>query len=314
MSFKILILPPDAEPSLPAQIREAVPGVNVLFFDDAAAAAAEIEDADAVYGFVPPELLARAKKLRWIATPRAGAGGEWYYDALVQSDVTVTNVRGAYNEDLAAHAVGFLLAFARRFDYYLKQTDWERGPEIMFLPDKTALIVGVGGSGTEATKLCAAFGMRVIGCDPRTKVAPEGMAELFDPSQLPGRIGEADFVLCFIPETPDSLDMFDAAMFGRMKRGAYFINVGRGGVVVTDDLVAALRSGQLGGAGLDVVIPEPLPPEHPLWQMPNVLITPHIAVWGSPYRERWSGILVENCRRFDRGEPLLNVVDKAKWF
>jgi phosphoglycerate dehydrogenase-like enzyme len=314
VSFKILILPPDAEPSLPSRIREAVPGVNVQLFNEADTATGEIEDADAVYGFVPPELLARAKKLRWIATPRAGAGGDWYYDALVQSDVTVTNVRGVYNENLAAHAVGFLLVFSRRFYHYWDRNDWQRGPDIIHLPDATALIVGVGGAGTEATKLCAALGLRVLGCDPRTKVAPEGMAELFDPSVLADRIGEADFVLSFIPETPDTLDLFDASLFGRMKRGAYFINVGRGGTVVTPDLVEALRSGQVGGVGLDVVTPEPLPPDHPLWTMENVLITPHIAIWGSPYRERWTEVLVENCRRFDRGEPLLNVVDKAKWF
>ena len=108
--------------------------------------------------------------------------------------------------------------------------------------------------------------------------------------------------------------MFDARLFSRMKRGAYFINISRGGCVVTADLIAALRAGQLAGAGLDVVDPEPLPPDSPLWGMPNVLITPHVAIFGAPYRQKWEEILLENCRRFANNEPLLNVVDKEKWY
>jgi len=108
--------------------------------------------------------------------------------------------------------------------------------------------------------------------------------------------------------------MFNAALFARMKPGAYFINISRGGIVVTEDLIAALRSGHLAGAGLDVVAPEPVPPESPLWAMPNVLITPHVAIYGAPYRQKWEAMLLENCRRFAAGEPLLNVVDKNKWY
>ncbi len=108
--------------------------------------------------------------------------------------------------------------------------------------------------------------------------------------------------------------MFNATLFARMKRGAYFINIARGRCVVTDDLVEALRSGHLAGAGLDVADPEPLPPDHPIWSMPNVLITPHVAIYGTPYREKWEAMLIENCRRFAAGQPLLNPVDKEKWF
>ena len=108
--------------------------------------------------------------------------------------------------------------------------------------------------------------------------------------------------------------MFDARLFSRMKRGAYFINISRGGCVVTADLIAALRAGQLAGGGLDVVDPEPLPPDSPLWGMPNVLITPHVAIFGAPYRQKWEEILLENCRRFANNEPLLNGVDKEKWY
>jgi len=228
--------------------------------------------------------------------------------------VVVTNMRGSYNEHLSAHAVAFLLAFARRFEHYLPQRQWKKGPGMIDLPSQTVLIVGVGGAGAEAAKLCAALGMHVLGADPRVTVAPPGVADLFTPDRLAERLGEADFVIVTTPETPDTRGMFDARLFARMKRGSYFINVARGGCVVTDDLIAALRSGHLAGAGLDVVAPEPLPPDSALWTMPNVLITPHVAISGAPYRQKWEEILLENCRRFAGSQPLLNVVDKEKWY
>lgn len=314
MSFTILLLSPDADPSWPEKIRQAVPGAIAKVFADPKDALADIETADAVYGTVPPELFARAKKLRWICASRAGLGGAYFYDALVNSDVVVTGMHGSYNEHLSTHAVAFLLAFARRFEHYLPQKRWERGPGMIHLPGQTVLIVGVGGAGSEASKLCAAFGMRVLGIDPRVKEPPAGLAELSTPDQLEERLGEADFVILTTPETPDTLGMFNARLFSLMKRGAYFINIARGRCVVTQDLIAALQSGQLAGAGLDVVDPEPLPPESPLWGMSNVLITPHVAILGTPYRQKWEAILLENCRRFAANQPLLNVVDKEQWY
>src|ERR1700720_309447 len=296
MSFKILLLAPDADPSWPEKIRRAVPGVVVNTYSDPQDALDDIADADPAYGTVPPELLARARKLRWICAARAGLGGAWFYDALVNSDVLVTNMRGSYNEHLAAHAVAFLLAFARHFDHYLPQKRWQRGPQMIDLPEQTVLIVGVGGAGGEASKLCAALAMRVLGIDPRVTELPPGMSDLAT------------------PETPDTVGMFNARLFARMKRGAHFINIARGRCVVTDDLVAALRSGHLAGAGLDVADPEPFPPDHPLRSTPNVLITPHVAIYGSPCRDKWEGMLIENCRRFAARQPLLNIVDKEKWF
>ncbi|MGH2586551.1 MAG: D-2-hydroxyacid dehydrogenase [Dehalococcoidia bacterium] len=318
MAFKMVLLPPNVRDDWPAKIQRVVPGAVVKAFAQPSDAQREIEDADAAYGTVPPELLARAKKLRWIAAPLAGLGGDWFYDALVESDVTITNLRGVYNEHLAAQIMAFVLAFARRFDDYLPQQAegvWKRNRPMLDLPSTTALIVGVGGAGGEAARLCAAFGMRVIGVDPRVRERPERVSELVTPDALDDRLGEADFVILTTPETPETRGMFDVRRFSRMKRGAYFINIGRGACVVTNDLVEALRSGQLAGAGLDVVTPEPLPPEHPLWSMPGVFLMPHVAIYGAPHtEERREALLLENCRRFANGEPLLNVVDKRNWY
>src|SRR5215472_8287653 len=314
MSFTILLLSPDADPSWPEKIGQAVPGAVAKIYPDPKDAVADIETADTAYGTVPPELFARAKRLRWICASRAGLGGAYFHDALVKSDVVVTVMHGSYNDHLSTHAVAFLLAFARRFDHYLPQKQWQRGPGMIDLPTKTVLIVGVGGAGSEASKQCAAFGMRVLGIDPRVAVPPAGMTELDTPDRLEERLGEADFVILTTPETPDTLGMFNTRLFSRMKRDAYFINIARGRCVVTPDLIAALQSGQLAGAGLDVADPEPLPDDSPLWDMPNVLMTPHVAILGTPYRKKWEEILLENCRRFAANRPLINVIDKREWY
>ncbi len=320
MSFKIVLLP-NAGAHWPDALRRAVPGIEVAFFDELNdAAAAAIEDADAAFGTVPPELLARARKLRWISAPMAGLGGRWFYDELIQSDVTVTNVSGIYNEHLAGHIMGFVLAFSRRLDFYIPQQVkaplWQHGPEPIELSERTALIVGVGGAGSEAARLCNAFGMRVIGVDPReTRLLP-GLSEIVTPDHMDEKLPEADFVILTIPESPGTVNLFNADKFARMKQGSYIINIGRGVTIVTEDLMAALRSGKLAGAGLDVINPEPLPSGHPIWSMPGVLITPHIAISGSRdvWEQRRLELLIDNCQRFEKGEPLRNMVDKKNWF
>jgi phosphoglycerate dehydrogenase-like enzyme len=314
MSFTMLLLSAEADASWPEKIRQTVPGAVAKIYSDPKDAAADVETADAVFGTLPPELFARAKRLRWICASRGGLGGGYFYDALINSDVVVTGMQGSYNDHLSTHAVAFLLAFARRFDHYLPQKRWQRGPGMIDLPTKTVLIVGVGGAGSEVSKQCSVFGMRVLGIDPRVTDPPPGMVGLARPDRLEEFLSEADFVIVTTPETPDTLGLFNRRRFSRMKRGAYFINIARGKCVVTGDLIAALQSGHLAGAGLDVADPEPLPADSPLWEMANVMITPHVAILGTPYRQKWEATLLENCRRFAAGQPLVNVIDKRKWF
>jgi phosphoglycerate dehydrogenase-like enzyme len=314
----MVLLPPYTEPDWPERLAEAVPGCQVELFDDPADAVDAIVEADAAYGTVPPDLFTRARRLRWIAAPLAGLGREWFHPDLVASDVVVTNMRGIYNEHLAHHLIGFVLAFSRRFDVYLPQQAqglWKRRDQMIDLASSTAVVVGVGGSGAEAGRLSKAFGMRVIGVDPRVADLPEGFDRLVGADALDEALSEADFVLITAPETPDTIGMFDAARLARMKPTAHLCNIARGSLVVTDDLVAALRDGVIAGAGLDVVDPEPLPADHPLWTVPGVLLTPHVAIAGAPgWYERRTAIMVENARRFAAGEPLVNQVDKTTWF
>jgi phosphoglycerate dehydrogenase-like enzyme len=185
----------------------------------------------------------------------------------------------------------------------------------LYLPESTALILGVGGIGGETARLCADFGITVLGVDARLTEPPPGVSELHGPEALDGLLPRADFVIVTVPETPSTQGMIAADQLRAMKPSAYLINIGRGATVKLDDLDAALRSGEIAGAALDVFETEPLPPGHPLWTAPGMLITPHVAAAsGSNLDQRREELFMDNCVRFNEGRPLRNVVDKANWF
>jgi phosphoglycerate dehydrogenase-like enzyme len=319
---KIVFLPPqrDFSRGWAAAVAAGVPEIDVVVAEGLDDARREIVDADAAFGAIPPELLNVAGQLKWLQAPSIAPPAGYYSPELIAHPVTVTNFRGIFNEHIAAHIMAFVLAFARGFHQYFPRQvrhEWAPAPldtGVVHLPESTALIVGVGGIGAEAAKLCAAFGMRVVGTDARLESPPPGVAELHPPAALDDLLPRADFVILTIPHTPETEGLMNAARFGRMKPSAFFINIGRGKTTRLADLNAALRSGTLAGAGLDVFEEEPLPPDHPLWDAPNVLITPHTAGFGPYLDDRRQAIIVDNARRFVHGEPLRNVVDKAHWF
>lgn len=319
--FKLVFLPPqnDRTRQMAAALQVAVPEARVALPADEAEAKREIADADAAFGTMPREVLAAAKKLRWLQAPAAAPPAGYYYDELVEHPVVVTNFRGIFNDRIPAQIMTYLLMFARGFHVYVRQQmrhEWRplTNADVVFLPEATALIVGVGNIGAETARLCAAFGMKVIGVDERAEMPIDGVAELHRASALDAQLPRADFVILTIPHTPETEGLFDASKFALMKRSAYFINIGRGKTTKLDDLNRALRDGTIAGAGLDVYEIEPLPPDHPLWDAPNTILTPHAADRGPGLDERRQAILVENARRFVKGESLLNVVDKARWF
>jgi phosphoglycerate dehydrogenase-like enzyme len=235
--------------------------------------------------------------------------------------VSVTNFREIYNDHIGAHILAFVLAFARGLHVFIPQQlrrEWKKSPletgDVVHLPEATALVVGLGGIGAEAARLLSAFGVTVLATDARRTVAPSGVAELHPPDALEGLLPRADFVILTVPHTPATEGFFNRALFQRMKRTAFFINIGRGMTTRLDDLVAALQAGEIAGAALDVYELEPLPSEHPLWTLPNVLLTPHMAGHGPYLDERRFEIMADNCRAFAAGLPLRNQVDKASWF
>lgn len=322
MAFKLVMLPPQNEiyRGWAARLAAELPAVQVVVAEDAQQAAAALVEADGAFGPLPADLLAVTTRLRWLQANQAAPPAGFYYQALARHKLVATNFREIFNDHIGAHIMAFVLAFARGFDRYIKQQtrrEWAKPPEdegVVALPGATALIVGLGGIGAEAARLCAAFGMTVIGTDARRSDVPPGVAEMHKPEALDGLLPRADFVILTVPHTPATEGFFNRAKFARMKQSAYFINIGRGLTTRPDDLVEALKAGELAGAGLDVFEEEPLPASHPLWTMPGVLITPHMAGYGPHLNERRYAILRDNCRAMLEGGPLRNVVDKTNWF
>jgi len=318
----LLVLPP-ITPTVrdwATRLAAAVPALHVVVAEDEDAAAKSIGEAEAAFGTISPALLRRAARLRWLQAPQAAPPAGYYFGDLIAHPVVVTNFREIYNDHIAAHIMAFVLAFARGLHHYLPQQqrrEWRPRPldsGVVHLPEATALIVGVGGIGAETARLAAEFGMQVMGVDARRRDAPPGVRKLDGPDALDSLLPLADFVILTVPHTPETEGFMHRARLQRMKRSAFFINIGRGMTTRLDDLVEALRAGEIAGAALDVFEQEPLPAAHPLWTIPGVLITPHTAGYGPYLDDRRFEILLDNSRRFLAGQPLRNVVDKARWF
>ena len=324
MPTTFLMLPPqgDRTRDWARRLAAAHPEIEIIAPETIEGAEQAIGHADGAYGTIPPALLARAEKLRWLQAPQAAPPAGFYYPALIAHPVVITNFREIYNDHIAAHIMSFVLAFARGLQVYLPQQlrrEWrpagrESDDIVVHLPEATALIVGVGGIGGETARLAAAFGIKVIGVDERRSAPPPGIAELHRGAALDDLLPRADFVILTVPHTPETEGFMNRARFRRMKRSAFFINIGRGMTTRLDDLVAALEAGEIAGAALDVFEQEPLLADHKLWTMPGVLITPHTAGHGPYLDERRFEVLSDNCRRFVAGEPLRNVVEKSRWF
>ena len=324
MSVTVLFWPPwrRGQDEWARRVEEALPDVRTLTPADAESALDVIGEADAIFAEsrISPEALAGATKVRWIHSAMVAPPPGWYHDALIGHPATVTNPRGVYNDHISVHIMSFVLQFARQLHRYTRrmaEARWEpdltRGG-VTYLPESTALLIGAGEIGAETARLLAAFGVNVVGLDARRTELSEGLAELHPPEALDELLPRADFVILTVPHTPETEGMMHAARFEAMKDSAYLVNIGRGPTVRLDDLNEALRAGAIGGAALDVYEIEPLPPEHPLWSAPNVLLTPHVAAHGPYVEERRYEVFLENCRRFAAGEPLRNTVDKARWF
>jgi len=302
------------------RLADTVPGMKLIVAEDVDQAAAAIVTADAAFGTLPPALLAKARRLRWLQAPQAAPPAGYYYPDLIAHPLTVTNFREIFNDHISAHILAFVLAFARGLHVFIPQQlrrEWKKPPEdkgVVPLPGATALIVGLGGIGAETARLLAGFGVRVLAVDARRTDKPDHVAELHPAQALDALLPQADFVILTVPHTPATEGFFNRSKFRLMKRSAFFINIGRGMTTKLDDLVAALNAEEIAGAALDVYEQEPLPADHPLWATPNVLLTPHMAGYGPHLNERRFQIIQDNCRAFAEGRPLRNIVDKANWF
>lgn len=303
-----------------AAVADVAAGVDVIAVSSVADALGYVSDADAVIGYCAQQLIDVAKNLQWMQITSAGAERCVGVKGIRSGEILLTNMQKMSSPVIAEHVTALLLGLARGLAPYAKSMEageWRRGrgfsDEMQSISGKTLLVAGLGGIGTEVARRAAALEMRVIGTRRSSREGPDFVEYVGLSDELLELAGQADFIVNALPITPETSGIFDKEFFAATRRGAHFINVGRGKTVVTADLLVALESGQLAGAGLDVTDPEPLPSNHPLWQMQNVIITPHVAGRGGD-RFRHTTLIQENVRRFIAGDALLNVVDPERGY
>jgi phosphoglycerate dehydrogenase-like enzyme len=281
---------------------------------------ANLGDVDAILGWCPTNLITAGTSIRWVQTTSAGVEDCVSIPAIRERNIVLTNAQRLAGPVMSEHVIALMLALTRGLDlHFAAQREGEWGGRLVqrrpvTISGKTMLIVGLGGIGTDVAQRAHALGMRVIATRNSSREGPEFVSYVGLPNELLRLTAEADVVVNTAPLTPQTTGLFDAAYFATMKRGAYFINVARGGSVVTSALVDALNKGQLAGAGLDVTEPEPLPPSHPLWRARNVIITPHISNDSELGIEVRIDVLKENVRRYIAGDKLLSVVDVKRGY
>ena len=303
-------------------LQPVAPGVQLVALDKVEVAVEQARDADAVIGWCDARILAAGPRIRWIQSFYAGVENCVAVPAVRDRDLLLTNMQRVQSPVIAEHAIAMILALARGLDLGVAQQparEWRPDAilgsgRLRVLKGKTLLVAGLGGIGTEVARRAHALGMRVVATRASDRMGPDFVSYVGTPDELAKLAAEADVVVNALPLTPATRDTFDARMFGAMKHSALFVNVGRGGTVVTPALVQALQNGALGGAGLDVTDPEPLPADHPLWQAPNVIITPHISSESELGFTRVWEIVRENLRRYVAGERMLSVVDVARGY
>ena len=307
------------------ELKAAAPGVNFVVVNGVEQMAKEAVDADAIASgdnlVCDDRVLAAAKKLKWIAVYSAGVEACLGKPALEKGGITVTNMRAIAGPVMAEHSIALAYALARSLHVSMGRqatgAGWGggfAGSQPQSLTGKTLLVAGLGGIGLEVAKRANALGMKVIATRNSSRDKPDFVSYVGLADELPTLIQQADVVVAALPLVPATTNLFDAKMFARMKKTAYFINVGRGGSVVTDDLVAALNSGTIAGAGLDVTEPEPLPRDHALWKAKNIIITPHMSAQSDLGQGVRALIFREQVRRFAAGDKLLSVVDFSKGY
>jgi phosphoglycerate dehydrogenase-like enzyme len=300
-------------PGVMEAIRSVSPRVSVITGPQLREQPDLIETVEVAYGGVGREQFSRARRLRWIQTGGAGVNG-LLSDEVRRSPVVITNAR-IHAYPLTEQIFGLLLMLTRQLHRVVLQQQerrWDGDPmreRLGLLAGGTMLILGPGRIGERTAAVARAFGMKVIGLRRRPEPLPY-LDETLQEADRDAALRRADVIVNILPLTPATRHYLGAAQFALMKPKALFINAGRGGTVDTEALVAALREHRIGGAGLDVTDPEPLPPDYPLWAMENVIVAPHYGGSRPRYEEHAGQVFVENLRRYVAGAPLLNVIDK----
>ncbi len=296
--------------------RAAYPGVEFVSAGSPEEARQQIVDADAYFGNPSREIYLAAKKLRWIQAPSAGIEFVHAIPELKESDVLLTNARGAHAATIAEHTFAMLLTLTRAlrfFDHAKGCHTWLRGEgyrRLTGIDGKTMAIVGFGNIGRAIARRAYGFEMNVLAVDAQEVPANEHVKAVYRLNHLHDALREADVLTISCPITPETRGMIGETEIRLLKPGSYVVAVSRGGIVNEPALIAALKDGHLAGAALDVTETEPLPPDNPLWDVPNLIITPHISGGSTLTTELMWSIFFENVGHFLKNEPLKNLTDK----
>lgn len=272
-----------------------------------------IEDTDILLTFrISDELISRASKLKWLHAMTTGVD---YIINLpsIRKEILITSTHGIHGPQMSETAFVLMLALSRNFPQIIRNQDqriWERWP-MKLLYQKKVGILGMGIIGEEIARKCKAFDMTVLGIDIIKKKI-DAVDYFYGPEELLHVSREVDFFIIVVPHTPQTEKIIGAKVFSCMKPTAFLISIGRGETVDEEALVNALKSGEIAGAGLDTFWTEPLPEDHPLWGMKNVIITPHVGGMCDIYWKQALPIVEENLRRYLQGERR-NLINLVKW-
>jgi phosphoglycerate dehydrogenase-like enzyme len=319
-SSQVILMPEGMKKSVEGLTAEN-PTLKPVYYGKGADAIAHAAEAEGYIGSPDAAFMRAATKLRWVHIFSAGIDSQRDLPRFQDEGLTVTSLKIHQGPEIADHAFALLLGLTRNMASYHAaqgQSEWQKssreGLPLIELRGKTMLIIGYGGIGAQVGERARAFGMKVLAVDDKDIPLTVTVDRFGKPDELDAMLPEADVVVSCVPHTPESDKMLGAEQFKKMKKGAYFINVSRGKIADTAALVEALQSGHLAAAGLDVVDPEPLPKESPLWKMHNVIITPHIAGVSDQRSIRSNELVLDNIVRFAKGIPLKNQVDAVKGY
>lgn len=311
------------QPVISETLRTRWPEMRVLHLPNYDLLPPELPDTDIFFGYsLRADQLQHAKKLKWIHSSAAGVA-QLAYPELRDSGILVTNPRGVFSVPMAEHTLGLMIAIARNFPDSVRFQDkstwgqqqlWDMPQQLTELSGKTLLIVGYGSIGEELAKRAQVFGMRILGITRSGRGETSFVEKILPAAGLLQALPEADYVVIAVPETAETKHLIGAKEISRMKRGARLINVGRGSLLDESALIAALESGHLAGAALDVTSAEPLPVNSPLWHAPNLFITPHTSAISDRLWGRQTTILVELLELWFSGREMKNVVDLARGY
>jgi D-2-hydroxyacid dehydrogenase (NADP+) len=306
------------------RLRRDFPEIEIVHFSDYAGVEEQIRDAEiAIAWSLRPEQVKVAKTLRWIHSP-AAAVHQLMFPELVNSEIVLTNAREVHGPVVAEHVIALIFALAKLLPQAVRlqqkntwgqQILWESSPRPREIAGATLGLVGIGSIGREVAKRAFGLGMHVIAVrENPNKPKPEGVEQVYPSAQVDRLLSQSDYVVLAAPITPQTRGLMNADRFSKMKSNACLINVGRGPLVDERALIEALEQRKIGGAALDVFEPEPLPPESPLWNVRNLLITPHTAGLTDKLWERHYAQISDNLRRYLAQEALLGLVDKSKGY